>query len=202
LARFPDLDRLAQTVWEALRDRMVLVLLGAAFGGALVLVSVVAWETQPDRFMRGYSPEQPIPFSHRVHAGQMNMPCLYCHYGAQRSRHAGIPPAETCMNCHRVTKTDSPAIVQLAALYDSDRPIPWQRIHRLPDFVFFDHRPHVASGIQCQTCHGEVQSMATVYQFMSLRMSNCLACHRDPRAALPAGSSILRGPEDCDACHR
>jgi len=78
----------------------------------------------------------------------------------------------------------------------------WERIHKLPDYVFFDHRPHVSAGILCQTCHGEVETMDVLYQQMSMRMSNCLGCHRDPRFALPADSKIVRGPENCNACHR
>jgi len=106
------------------------------------------------------------------------------------------------MNCHRVTKKDSPAIQKLTAIYDSGRPLEWKRIHVLPDHVYFDHRPHVNGGIACQTCHGEIQTMEVVYQHMSMRMGNCLGCHRDAHEALPADSKIKRGPEHCNACHR
>jgi hypothetical protein len=106
------------------------------------------------------------------------------------------------MNCHKVTKIESASIRKVAAIYASGGRFEWRRVHRLPDYVFFDHRPHVSAGILCQTCHGEVQTMDTLYQEMSLRMGNCLGCHRDPRNALPADSKIQRGPENCDACHR
>ena len=106
------------------------------------------------------------------------------------------------MNCHQVTKVDSPAIRRLTELYQPGRPILWQRMHHLPDHVFFDHRPHVNAGIACQTCHGEVQTMEVVSQRMSMRMANCLGCHRDPHAALPVGSAIRRGAEQCSVCHR
>jgi hypothetical protein len=173
-------------------------------GVVAVLATVlgVGWYTQPDRFTRGYQPEQPIPYSHQLHAGTLRIPCLYCHSGAQRSPQAGIPSVEKCLNCHRVTKTDSPSIKMLAGLYASGKPLLWNRIHTLPDHVYFDHRPHVNAGILCQTCHGEVQTMAVVYQNMSMRMSNCLGCHRSPGNALPAGSEIAKGPEHCYACHR
>lgn len=173
-------------------------------GAAAVLGTVigVGWFTQPDRFASGYAPQQPIAFSHALHAGTLKVPCGYCHSGAARSRIAGVPSVETCMGCHKVTKTDSPAIKQLTAIYDSGQPLEWKRVHSLPDHVYFDHRPHVTAGIACQTCHGEVQTMNVVSRQMSLRMSACLACHRGPEEALPKGSTIKRGPENCAACHR
>jgi hypothetical protein len=168
----------------------------------LLTVFGVGWFTQPDRFARGYAPEQPIPFSHQLHPGTLHIPCVYCHNSVEKSRHASIPTVEKCMNCHRVTKTDSPDIIKIASLYDSGKPLLWERIHSLPDHVYFDHRPHVHAGIICQTCHGEVQDMVRVYQHMSMRMSNCLGCHRDPVYALPADSVVTEGPEHCYACHR
>jgi hypothetical protein len=147
----------------------------------LVTVLGVGWYTQPDRLVRGYQPEQPLPYSHQLHAGILRIDCLYC---------------------HTVTKVDSPDIKLLAAIYDSGDPLQWQRIHELPDHVYFDHRPHVNAGILCQTCHGEVQTMQVVYQNMSMRMGNCLGCHRNPDYALPADSQISKGAEHCCACHR
>jgi len=168
----------------------------------LATVLGVGWFTQPDRFVRGYEPAQPIPYSHALHAGTLKIPCVYCHATATKSRLAGIPPVEKCMNCHKVTRVDAPDIKRLTAIYTRGEPLEWKRIHFLPDHVYFDHRPHVHAGILCQTCHGEVETMTVVYQNMSMRMGNCLGCHRDPREALPAGSEILKGPEHCFACHR
>ena len=171
-------------------------------GTVAATVVIVGWNTQSDRFARGYAPDQPIPFSHRLHAGALKVPCEYCHSGVRRSRQAGVPPVDTCMNCHKVTKTDQPAIQRLASLQSQGEPLVWRRIHTLPDHVFFDHRPHVAAGIACQTCHGEVQTMEVVSQQMSMRMANCLGCHRDPTPALPPTSTIQRAPENCNTCHR
>ncbi len=168
--------------------------------GATVLC--VGWFTQPDRLAPGYQPKQPIAFSHRLHPGTLRIPCQYCHTGVLKSRQAGIPSAEKCMNCHKVTRTDRPEIVRLATVYTEGKPLEWKRIQSLPDHVFFDHRPHVSAGMLCQTCHGEVQTMDVVYQKMSMRMSNCLGCHRDPKPALPADSRISKGSEQCYACHR
>jgi len=101
-----------------------------------------------------------------------------------------------------VTKVESEDIKRLASIYASGEALKWQRIHKLPDHAYFDHRPHVNAEILCQTCHGEVQEMPVVYQDMSMRMGNCLGCHRDPKDALPAESEIEKGAEHCLACHR
>lgn len=191
--------------WEETRRNLLhysRFLLPAGASAVLLTVLGVGWYTQPDRFVQGYAPQQPIPYSHQLHAGVLKIPCQYCHSAVLKSRNASIPSAATCMNCHSVTKTDSPSIKKLAAAYASGEPIRWERIHALPDHAYFDHRPHVSAGILCQTCHGEIQTMPVVSQHMSMRMGNCLGCHRDPRYALPAGSKITRGPENCNACHR
>ena len=185
-----------------LYDRVFRLVLPAGAIAVLGTVLAVGWFTQPDRFARGYAPEQPIPFSHQLHAGTLKMPCLYCHSGATKSRAAGVPSVETCMGCHKVTKTDVPAIRELTRIYNTGQALPWKRVHTLPDHVFFDHRPHVNAGIVCQTCHGEVQTMKVITREMGMRMSNCLACHRDPRAALPMDSKITKAAEYCTACHR
>lgn len=179
-------------------------------GGASVLAVAlgVGWVTQPDRLVRGYQPAQPVAYSHRLHAGSLRIPCQYCHTGARKSRVAGIPPVEKCMNCHRVTRTEAPDIRKLNAVYRSGEPLGWARVHALPDHVYFDHRPHVSGGVACQTCHGEVESMQVVRQVMSMRMSNCLACHRDPegarspRDAIVGRPGLAEGSEHCAACHR
>lgn len=183
-------------------DRATRFVLPVGALAVLLTVLTVGWFVQPDRFAKGYAPQQPIPFSHQLHAGVMKMQCLYCHSGATRSRSAGVPSAEVCMGCHRVTRTDSPAIQKLTRLYNAGQPILWKRVHTLPDHVYFDHRPHVNAGIACQTCHGQVQDMPVITRVMGMRMGNCLGCHRDPHAALPKGSPITRGPEYCSACHR
>ena len=114
-----------------------------------------------------------------------------------------VPPVQTCMNCHAVTRTYRPAIQWLTEVYKSGRPLLWSRVYTLPDHVYFDHRPHVNGGIACQTCHGEVQTMERVTRVMNLRMGGCLSCHRDVHATAPEASKLLtKGPENCSACHR
>src|SRR5512142_2533258 len=102
-----------------------------AVAAVWITVLGVGWFTQPDRYVRGYQPVQPIAYSHNLHAGVLRIPCLYCHSGAVQSRQAGIPPVEKCMNCHRVTRTESPAIQKLSAIYATGQPLKWQRIHSM-----------------------------------------------------------------------
>jgi predicted CXXCH cytochrome family protein len=106
------------------------------------------------------------------------------------------------MNCHTVTRSEKPEVQRVAAALTGDQSIVWQRVYTLPDHVYFDHRPHVGAQIACQSCHGEVQTMEQVSREMLMRMGVCLSCHRDARAAVPAGSKITSGPTNCFACHR
>jgi len=181
-----------------------LLKLWVPLGGVAVLstVLVVGVLAEPDRYVRGYAPEQPVPFSHKVHAGDNAVPCLYCHSGAQRSRHAGVPGPAKCMNCHGVTKTDSPHIQTITATARSGEPFPWVRVYALPDHVYFDHRPHVAAGIACQECHGEVEKMEVVSRVMNMRMGKCLECHRGERTYFHGEKPEAAGPTHCWACHR
>lgn len=128
---------------------------------------------------QGYAPEQPIPFSHRLHAGQYKVPCLYCHGSAEYAAHAEVPGLELCMNCHQAVKIDSPWIQQMAAAYKENKPIKWVKVHVLPDFVRFNHKRHIAAGVECSTCHGAVQEMDKVYQYAPLTMGWCVNCHRN-----------------------
>lgn len=141
----------------------------AAFGG------YQAWGTFSNK---GYAPEQPIPFSHLLHAGVLKINCLYCHSSAEKSAHAGIPPMNTCMGCHSIVKTDSPYIQKLTQAYNEGKPIEWVRIHHTPDHAHFSHRWHVAAGVSCQECHGPVEKMTVVQQWRKLEMKDCMDCHR------------------------
>ena len=184
------------------RDRFWRVILPIGAVSVLSTLLAVGYATEPDRFALGFSPKQPIAFSHKLHAGDNHIPCLYCHTGAERSRHAGVPATETCINCHAVTRVDKPEIKRVTAAFKANEVMEWQRVYTLPDHVYFDHRPHVNAGIACQTCHGEVQTMERVSREMLMRMGNCLSCHRDAHEAVPPGSKITQGPTNCFACHR
>lgn len=200
----------------------------------------------------GYEPTQPIAFSHRLHAGELQVSCLYCHSGAEKSRHAGIPSANVCMNCHRFVTAPFGAVraedeqakkenraprrivsPEIQKIYDAlalnaqlqpdpgkrPAPIAWTKVHNLPDFVYFDHRPHVNAGVACQTCHGPVEAMERVRQMQDLSMGWCVNCHRDiNRAGLDGKGNFTSAPApaaqgptpvtrrvyasiDCSTCH-
>lgn len=129
---------------------------------------------------QGYQPEQPIAFSHKLHAGQYQINCNYCHTGVYKAKSANIPSVNICMNCHNTIKQDSPEIQKLYAAIENDDPIEWVRVHNLPDLAFFSHAQHAnVGGLDCQTCHGPVQEMEVVYQYSELTMGWCINCHRE-----------------------
>jgi Cytochrome c7 and related cytochrome c/Class III cytochrome C family len=160
---------------------------------------------------QGYSPEQPIAFPHKVHAGDNKIPCLYCHSAARTSRHAGIPATNVCMNCHSMLEKQTVEIEKLQEAAQARRAIQWVKVHNLPDFVYFNHSQHVLSGVECQRCHGPIERMDRVKQFSPLTMGWCLTCHRE-HANLPTGTferaalSLAQKPRptaglDCTSCH-
>lgn len=139
----------------------------------------------------GYAPEQPIPFSHKIHAGDNQIPCLYCHINADKGRVATVPSLNICMNCHSVVKIDSPYIQKLKEHYEKNEPVEWVKVFDQPDFVYFNHRAHLAKGTACETCHGDVKNMTRIEQVETLNMGFCIDCHRKKEAAI-----------DCYVCHR
>lgn len=170
---------------------------------------------------------QPVPFSHEHHVGGLGIECRYCHTGVEHSRYAGLPPTETCMTCHSQIWTNAPMLAPVRQSLAEGRPIPWLRVNRLPDYVYFDHSIHVAKGVGCSSCHGAVERMPLMRQAAPLTMGWCLDCHRDPAQALrPEGEiyntewrappdQAARGQElikhyliktdhltDCSVCHR
>ena len=126
----------------------------------------------------GYQPDQPIPFSHKLHAGEYGIDCRYCHTSVDVGRHSSIPSLNVCMNCHRLIKTDSPWIKKITTAYNENKPIYWEKVSLLPDHVKFSHFHHIKAGKDCTVCHGPVQEMETVYQHKSLSMGWCVNCHR------------------------
>ncbi len=145
----------------------------------------------------GNDPQQPIAFPHDLHAGKNQIPCMYCHYSADRSWDAGMPAVATCAGCHLpggvpMVRADRPGVKQLAAYWQRKQPIPWVRIYNLPDYAHFPHMRHVRAGLQCQDCHGAVQTMPApaVRKVVPLQMGWCVNCHRQRGART-----------DCFICH-
>jgi hypothetical protein len=153
---------------------VALFLVGAA-GWALWIVAHSGYVTR-----QGLILEQPVPFSHDHHVGQIGIDCRYCHTGVEVSASAGIPPTATCMNCHNQLWTNAELLEPVRASYETGEPLRWNRVHDLPGFVYFDHSIHVAKGVACVSCHGRVDQMPLMFQFASLQMQWCLDCHRDP----------------------
>ena len=134
--------------------------------------------------------EQPVPFSHDHHVGQIGIDCRYCHTAVESTAAAGIPPTATCMNCHNQLWTKAEILEPVRASFRDDVPLRWNRVHDLPEFVYFNHSIHVAKGVACVTCHGQVDKMPLMYQHASLQMEWCISCHRDPVPNLRPRSEV------------
>jgi hypothetical protein len=197
----------------------------AILGGLAYAVFLVAYGLSPETTNVGYAPEQPVPYSHALHAGELGIDCRYCHTTVERTRYASLPPTQTCMNCHSTVKTESELLAPVRESFATGLPIEWVRVHDLPGFVYFDHSAHVTRGVSCVSCHGRVDQMEVVRQAEPLSMGWCLDCHRDPEPHLrpveavtdlawtaPAdvpdlGATLRRERDinpstDCSTCHR
>jgi cytochrome c7-like protein len=147
----------------------------ALLGFALYEIMLSPWYTSAQ-----VAPPQPVPFSHRHHAGELGIDCRYCHTSVQKSSFAGVPPTQTCMTCHSQIWTNATMLEPVRESYRTDQSLAWTRVNALPDFVYFDHSIHVAKGVGCTTCHGPIGTMPMTYREGSLYMSWCLNCHRQP----------------------
>ncbi len=175
-----------------------LIFLGTITGAAVLIFGVYYWGS-PYNTDVGYKPVQPIAYSHKLHAGDLQMDCRYCHAYVERGPHAGVPPTQTCMNCHSQVKKDSPALEPLRQSWANNTPVAWKRIHKIPDFAYFDHSAHMGFGtgdnraaIGCETCHGRIDQMEVVSQRQPLSMSWCLECHGDPAPNLRPVAAITQ----------
>lgn len=158
------------------------------FGGLFVLAGLVfglaTLNRSPWVTRQGIAREQPVPFSHMHHAGELGIDCRYCHTTVERLAYAGMPSTQTCMNCHSQIWRDSPALEPVRASWQSGKSIEWTRVYDLPGYVYFDHSIHVAKGVGCSTCHGDVTQMNLLWQAPTLHMEWCLDCHREPERFL------------------
>lgn len=174
----PDADGLLRSVLLALAAAIVV---GSATGALLV--------RSPAYTGKDLNVAQPVPFSHLHHVGDDGLDCRYCHTSVETSAFAGLPSTRTCMTCHSQLFTDAEVLAPVRRSLADGEPLRWQRVHRLPDYVYFDHSVHVSNGVGCTTCHGQVDEMPLMHKAESMTMEWCLSCHRDPAA-------FLREPDD------
>lgn len=168
-------------------------LAGALLAGVpAYLIFLLYYGGSPRTTDVGYEPIQPIPYSHALHAGELGIDCRYCHTNVETSAHALVPPTQTCLNCHNQIATQSAKILPIKESAASGEPIPWVRVHDLPDYVYFDHSAHVSRGVGCVSCHGRVDRMERVRQVERLSMGWCLECHRNPEPHLRPQAYITR----------
>jgi len=205
---------------------IILKVIGAVIAvGAVGATAAYTYYTWPTVIDTGYQPVQPIPYSHKLHAGQMGIDCYYCHSTIYRANFAAVPAQTTCMKCHMQVKKDSPRLELLRKVADTGEPIPWVQIHRLPDYVYFSHQAHLSAGVSCVSCHGRIDQMIEVHQEKPLNMAWCLECHRNPEANIRPAELVTKldwvpdrdpaeigreivaqkhidPPTNCSGCHR
>ena len=174
--------------WTNILPFKIAICAGALGAGA---VAAFTWYGTPKTQAVGYQPSQPIPFSHKIHADQLGLDCRYCHSFVDVSGHSNVPTSNTCWNCHQHVQKESPKLQPLRnrmdpALKHPDfgKPVEWVRVHKAPDYVYFNHSAHVNRGVSCVSCHGRVDQMEVVYQDQNLSMGWCLECHRAPEEHL------------------
>jgi len=198
--------------------------------GAVFIIAALGWlifELERSSYFTevGVAREQPVPFSHKHHVAGLGLDCRYCHTSVEKSSFAGIPPTKTCMNCHAQIWSNSPTLEPVRASFRNDQSIEWVRVNDLADFVYFNHSIHVAKGVGCQTCHGQVDQMPLTWREKTLHMEWCLDCHRQPEQyvrpqaevfnmnyrapanQLDLGKQLvkdykIRKLESCSTCHR
>src|SRR5512147_2959690 len=150
----------------------------------LYLGIVLGYGANPTTLNTGYQPPQPVPYSHALHAGELGIDCRYCHSTVERAGFAAIPPSQVCMNCHKQIRSTSPNLLPVRESYATGTPVPWTKVHDLPDYAYFNHSAHVRRGVGCVECHDRVDKMEVVYQAQPLSMGWCLDCHRNPEPRL------------------
>ncbi len=156
----------------------------------LVALCIAEAVTQPPSQTTPSPPQQPIPFSHKMHAGNLQLQCKGCHPNPDPGEMMRIASPSTCMACHSAIKPDSPAVQKLAAFAKEGREIRWARVYEIPAYVYFSHRTHAESGNTCAECHGQVPERDHLYREGDITMGGCMNCHREKKASL-----------DCSYCH-
>ena len=206
-------------------NKLPLILAVVGLFAAVSAVGGVWYYFSPKYTDVGYRPIQPVPYSHKLHAGDLGMDCRYCHTSVEVSAKANVPPTATCMNCHTMILPESEKLLPIRESFATGQPMEWVRIHNIPDYAFFDHSAHINAGVGCISCHGNVAEMVVVQQVEPLSMGWCLDCHRNPDPNLrpidqvtnmdwqpPADHAEfvaawkqekdINPPTDCSGCHR
>ena len=208
------------------------IIFGLLLIGGVVTAGLTYYFT-PKYTRVGYQPTQPVPFSHSIHVQQLGLDCRYCHDGVEKSWYSNVPAADTCMNCHSAIRANDPKLEPVRASYkDQKKPVEWVQVHKLPDYVYFNHSVHVNRGVSCVECHGRIDQMDEVRHEKQFSMTFCLDCHRellpengDPNKRLRPLDKItdlayersgdtanrdrdfvkewhIKTSENCSACHR
>jgi hypothetical protein len=203
---------------ETLKKWVNLLVLGAP----VYLVALIAYGVTPEAIRIGYQPDQPVPYSHALHAGELGMDCRYCHSVVEHSPKAAVPPAQVCMNCHSTVRKDSDLLLPIRQAFAEGEPVKWTRVTDLPDYVYFNHEAHVNASVGCESCHGRIDQMVKVYQAKSLTMQWCVDCHKNPTPNLREFENLTKmgytpapgegervkkknqvnPPVACSTCHR
>ena len=172
-------------------------------GGALYVPTLAGLALHPDTLNVGYQPEQPVPYSHALHVGQLGMDCRYCHGSVDKAAFAAVPSTQVCMNCHSGIAANSVHLRPVYESWDTGNPIEWIKVHDLADYSYFNHSTHINRGVGCYSCHGRMDQMEVVYQAAPLNMAWCLQCHREPERYLRPVDQITnmtyhlgKGPND------
>ena len=161
--------------WASKASILAGLLLAASVLGVLLNINRIHYVNRVNIAL-----DQPVPFSHKHHVTGLGIDCRYCHTSVENGAFAGIPPTETCMTCHSKIWTEAPNLEPVRASWRENKPIEWNRVHDLPDFVYFNHSIHLAKGVGCQTCHGQVDQMPLMWKVNSLNMEWCIECHKNP----------------------
>lgn len=148
--------------------------------GPVYLIALIYYAANPTTTMARYQPDQPVEYSHALHAGDLGIDCRYCHFTVEKAAQAALPPTSVCMNCHATIRTTSEKLAPIRESFETGLPVHWVRVHDLPDFAYFNHSAHVNAGVGCKECHGRIDRMDKVWQQERLSMGWCLDCHRDP----------------------
>ena len=192
-------------------DRRVRIA-GASLGIALVIfVGMMVFFNWPSRREAGYMPEQPLDYSHKIHAGDLGIECEYCHSNVAKGPHATVPPISTCMKCHtEVQPKDEkgrlkPNMEKVLDYWKRRKPIVWTKVHVLADFVYFDHSRHIAKEVECEECHGDVKQLEHMRRKFGLKMRFCLDCHTQEETKPDDSGEMTtqqKASVNCTTCHR